>query len=77
MQQFVLEEHLEIMCSECGEEIEDFMSLARDEFISAILRIEIADSSRKWRLLIKMQNWRNWINLSQHTSNIMKIFDSG
>jgi len=50
MKQFVLEEHLEIMCSE---EMEDFMVLARDEFISATLRMHAANSSRKWRLLIK------------------------
>jgi len=53
MQQFVLEEHLEIMCSEFGEEMEDFMVLARDEYISAMLRMHAANSSRKWRLLIK------------------------
>ena len=42
MQQFVLEEHLEIMCSEAGEEMEDFMALARDEFIAAMLRMHAA-----------------------------------
>ena len=34
MQQFVLEAHLDIMCCESGEEMEDFMVLARDEFVS-------------------------------------------
>ena len=53
MQQFVLEKHLEIMCSESGEELEEFMLSARDEFISAMLRMHAANSSRKWRLLIK------------------------
>ena len=38
------------MCSESGEEMEDFMLLARDEFISAMLRMHAANSSRKWRL---------------------------
>ena len=32
MQQFVLKAHLEIICSEAGEEMKDFMLLARDEF---------------------------------------------
>ena len=64
MQQFVLEEDVEIMCSECGEEMENFMALARDEFISAMLRMHAANSSRKWRLLIKMQKWKNRISLS-------------
>jgi hypothetical protein len=47
MQQFVLEEHLEIMCSEAGEEMEDFMALARDEFIAAMFRMHATNSSRK------------------------------
>ena len=49
MQQFVLEEHLEIMFCESGEEMEEFMLLARDDFISAMLRMYAANSSRKWR----------------------------
>ena len=48
-------EHLEIMCSKAGEEMKDFMALTRDEFICkyVMLRIHAANSSRKWRLLIK------------------------
>ena len=38
------------MCSEAGEEI---MLSARHELISAMLRMHTANSSRKWRLLIK------------------------
>ena len=53
MQQFVLEEHLEIMCSEAGEEMEVFMLLTRDEFISIMLRMHTVNSSTKWRLLTK------------------------
>jgi hypothetical protein len=53
MQQFVLEEHLEIMCGKAGVEMEYFILLARDDFISAMLRMHAANSSRKWRLLIK------------------------
>ena len=35
--QFMLEEHLDIMCSESGEEMEEFMALAQDdEFISYV-----------------------------------------
>ena len=52
MQQFV-KEHLDIMCSESGEEMKDFMLLARDQFISAMLRMHAADFSRKWRLMIQ------------------------
>jgi len=67
MQQFVLEEHLEIMCSEAGEEMEDFMPLARDEFIAAMLRMHAANSSRKWRLLIKNTKIRS------HSINLRPI----
>ena len=54
MKKFVLEEHLEIMCSEAGEEM-DFRLFERDEFliILAMLRMHAANSSRKWRLMIK------------------------
>ena len=61
--QFGLEEHLEIMCSEAGEEMEEFMTLPRDEFISAMLRMHAANSSRKWRLMINTQKWINQTNL--------------
>ena len=49
MQQFMLKEHLEIVCSEVGEEMEVFMLLERDEFISGMLRMHAANFSRKWR----------------------------
>jgi len=42
MQQFVQEEHLEIMCSEAGEEMADFVLLGRDDFISAMFRMHAA-----------------------------------
>ena len=67
MQKFVLEEHLEIMCSEAGEEMEDFMPLARDEFIAAMFRMHAANSSRKWRLLIKITKIRS------HSINLRPI----
>ena len=47
---------LEIMCSEAGEEIEELMLLARDDFISAMLRMHATNSIPRiveWRLLIK------------------------
>ena len=53
MQQFVLEEHLEIICTEDDQEFEEVMELARDEFISLVLKIHQANSNRKWRLMIK------------------------
>ena len=59
VQQLILEEHREIMCSKSGEEMEEFMALTRDDFISATLRMHAANSSRKWRLLIKMQKCKN------------------
>ena len=49
----MLEEHLEIMCSEADKEMENFMLLARDDFISAILRMHAANSSGKVRFMTK------------------------
>jgi len=37
MQQFVLEEHLDILCSEDEIELEELMALARDEFITSMI----------------------------------------
>ena len=51
MQLIVLEEHLDTMYSETGDEMEEFMLLERDEFIAAMLHA--ANSSRKWKLMIK------------------------
>ena len=47
MQQFVFEEHLDILCSEDEIEIEELMELARDEFITSsfLFRINQANSS--------------------------------
>ena len=48
MQPFELEEHLDILCSEDGMGLKELMDLARDEFITSMLRIHQANSSRKW-----------------------------
>ena len=53
MKQFVLEEHLNILCSEDEIELEELIELASDELITSMLRIHQANSSRKWRLMIK------------------------
>ena len=52
-----------IMCSEAGEEMEQFMDLTRDDFIAAMLRMHAANSSRKWRLLIKNAKMENRTSL--------------
>ena len=51
-----MEEHLKIMCSEPGEEMEEFMLLARADFISAMLRMHAANSSGIWIDDKKCQN---------------------
>ena len=43
----------EIICAEDGQELEEVMELARDDFVNLMLKIHQADSSREWRLLIK------------------------
>ena len=53
MHQFVLEEHLDILCSEDGMELDELMELMRDDFNTSVLRIHQVNSSRKWRIMIK------------------------
>ena len=53
MQQFVLEENLDILCSEDEIELEELIESARDEIITSMLRIHQANSTRKWSLMIK------------------------
>ena len=54
MQPFVHEDHLDILCSEDEIELELInQELARDEFITSMLRTHQANSSRKRRLMIK------------------------
>jgi len=53
MQQFILEEHMEIIVSESGGEYDEIMHLERDDFIGVMLRMHQANSSRKWRLMVK------------------------
>ena len=62
MQQFILEDHLDIIVSESGGEIDEVMHLERDELIRIMLRMHQANSSRKWRLLVKMRKWKNPIS---------------
>ena len=53
MQQFILEDNLDIMVSESGGEIDEVMHLERDDFSGIMLRMHKANSSRKWRLMVK------------------------
>ena len=55
---------MDILCSEDEIELEELMGLARDEFISSMLRSHQANSSRKWRLMIKME--KSDLNLSTY-----------
>ena len=44
---------MDVLCSEDGMKLEEIMELARDEFITIMLRLHKANSSRRWRLMIK------------------------
>jgi len=46
---------MEIIVSESGREYDEIMHLERDDFIGVMLRMHQANSSRKWRLMVKMQ----------------------
>ena len=53
MQQFILEEKLEVIYDENGREYEEVVKLDKEEFIQVMLKIRQANSSRKWRSLVK------------------------
>ena len=53
MTKTTLKIYLEIICFEDDQEWEDVMELARDEFISRMLKIHQANSSQNRRLMIK------------------------
>jgi len=73
MQQFILEEHLDIIASESGDEIDEVMDLERDGFIGIMLRMHQANSSRKWRLMVKLRKWNNPTSLCQLLFNMWQI----
>jgi len=54
MQQFILEEQLEVICDEDVRDYEEVMELENDEFIQVMLKIHQANSSRKWRSMVKI-----------------------
>ena len=49
LQNFILEEHLDIIVSESGSEIDELMHLERDDIIGIMQRMHQANSIRKWR----------------------------
>ena len=56
MQQFILEEQLEVICDKDGREFEEIAELEKEEFIQVMLKIHQANSSRKWRYDKKCKN---------------------
>jgi hypothetical protein len=53
MQHFILEEHLEVIIENVGARRVDIMGLDRDDFIEVMLQMHRANSSRKWRQMVK------------------------
>jgi hypothetical protein len=60
MQQFILEEHLDIIVCESGGEIDEVMHFERDDFIGIMLGMHQANSSRKWRLMVKNEKMKKY-----------------
>ena len=54
MQQFILEEQQEVICDKDGRDYEEVVELEKDEFIQVMLKIHQANSSRKWRSMVKI-----------------------
>ena len=55
MQQFILEEQLEVLCDKDGREYEDIVELGIEEFIQVMLHLHQENSSRKWKFMVKME----------------------
>ena len=53
MQPFILEEQLDVICDEDGRDFEEIVELDKEEFIQVMLRLHQANSSRKWRSMVK------------------------
>ena len=53
MEQFILKEKLEVICDNDDREFEEIVELEKEEFIQVILRLHQANSSRKWRSMVK------------------------
>ena len=54
MQQFILENQLEVICDEDGRDYEEVVELEKEEFVQVMLKIHQANSSRKWRSMVKI-----------------------
>ena len=78
MQQFILEEQLEVICDEESIAWEEVQELAKEDFILVMLRIRQGNSSRKWRQMIKNAKIENVIYLWRaRIFNISKILSFG
>ena len=53
MKQFISEEELEVICDKDGRDYENVVDIRKEEFIQVMLRLHQANSSRKWRILVK------------------------
>ena len=49
MQQFILEEQLEVIYDQDGRDCAEVVKLENEKFIQVMLRLHQANSSRKWR----------------------------
>ena len=78
MQQFILEDHLEVIIENSEEARGDVMGLNRDGFIQIMLQMHQANSSRKWRLLVKNAKMeKSDLTLSTFTQYVEVLGPSG
>ena len=77
IQQFILEEQLDVICDKDGRDFEEIVELEKEEFIQIMLRLHQANSSRKWRMMVKMPKWKNQTCLSTVMCNMWRILSFG
>ena len=53
LRKFIMEEQLHVICDEDFRDFEEIVELEKEEFIQVMLRLHQANSSRKWRSVVK------------------------
>ena len=66
MQQIILEEQLDVICDNDARYFEEIVEFEKEEFVQIMLRLHQANSSRKWRMMVKMLKWKKIRPISQY-----------
>jgi hypothetical protein len=75
LQDFILEEHLDVIAENDLQDRDEVMDLEREEFIDIMLKMHQANSSRKWRLMMKNAKMeKSDLSLSTYLYSVCRRF---